>query len=484
MKKTLDPKQKLQLLELWERMRDGHASVSEVEAIDAQILADKEVRAFLAEAVLMEAELRHDREVLLKADEPLLDRAASRSYQTFRMSHALAAGVAAGIAVLLSWSFWLATEPSPVATLVNAQACKWGNSALPTMVGSKLFPGQLELLEGMATLRFKSGAEVVLEAPASFEVVSTMEGFLRRGTVVAEVPPAAKGFTIRTPETTIVDYGTRFGVSAGEDGKCLVHVMEGLVEVRRNGVEKVRMLRAGRRLDFGGMLMSKVQPEAEMLAEPDRWLPPPPMTDIGDGWQMITTAFGRGKDTYIQSDDRIAVTGQESFMRVKYSSYEYGLARKAYIGFDLSNVRGQVAEAEFVLHLEPSDLGYASLVPDCVFTVFGLTDESRDDWEEDSLSWASAPANAPDAEFLKKPVPGKAVALGQFVVPQGQQIGPVSIQGDALAEFINQDTNQMVTLIVCRETDEPTRNGLVHAFATKENPRSTPPMLRLRVVGN
>jgi len=38
-----------------------------------------------------------------------------------------------------------------------------------------------------------------------------------------------------------------------------------------------------------------------------------------------------------------------------------------------------------------------------------------------------------------------------------------------------------VTLIVCRETNELARNGLVHAFASKENARNAPPMLRVRV---
>ncbi|MGV2480558.1 UNVERIFIED_CONTAM: FecR domain-containing protein, partial [Salmonella enterica subsp. enterica serovar Weltevreden] len=95
--------------------------------------------------------------------------------------------------------------------------------------------GLLELLDGLATLKFASGAEVSLEAPVTLEILSPMECRIRKGTVVAEVPPQAKGFTIHAPQTKVVDYGTRFGVSAGEDGKCLVHVIEGLVEVQRTG---------------------------------------------------------------------------------------------------------------------------------------------------------------------------------------------------------------------------------------------------------
>jgi hypothetical protein len=51
-----------------------------------------------------------------------------------------------------------------------------------------------------------------------------------------------------------------------------------------------------------------------------------------------------------------------------------------------------------------------------------------------------------------------------------------------MADFLRGDQNGMVTLIVCRETDEVARHGLVHAFASKENLRKPAPMLRLKVV--
>ena len=53
----------------------------------------------------------------------------------------------------------------------------------------------------------------------------------------------------------------------------------------------------------------------------------------------------------------------------------------------------RIAEAEFVIHVEPSDLGFASLVPDAVFAVHALTDETQDQWDETQLSWSQAPAH-------------------------------------------------------------------------------------------
>ena len=66
-------------------------------------------------------------------------------------------------------------------------------------------------------------------------------------------------------------------------------------------------------------------------------------------------------------------------------------------------------------------------------------------------------------------------------MPQGTTRGSFSIRGESLVGFLQADTNGMATLIICRETDESSRNGLVHAFATKENSRNTPPILRVKM---
>ncbi len=481
---NLSQTDKWRLLEQWERLRACAADPAEVASVNERLRRDPAARDWLARAVLVESALRFDADTLL-ADTPppaASSKSTPRWRSTLKWSHAAAAAVAA----LVTWGAWSAVQGTPpvAAMLVKAQSCKWGNSALPTLEGSSLTPGTLDLVEGMATLRFKSGAEVVMEAPVSLEILSPMEARVHRGTVVADVPPQAKGFTIHAPETKIVDYGTRFGVSAGDDGKCVVHVLEGLVEVDRQGKPGVKALRGGERIDFGGLTRDMLNPDADrQQSEPGRWLPPADMADLGDGWQMITTAFGRGRDGWIQSSVKHRTTGRETFLRVKHTTHSDTLERKAYLTFDLSKVQGRIAEAEFVLHLEPSDLGYASLVPDAVFSVYGLTDESEDDWSESSLRWDDAPAHSLDPAHHATPDPARSVLLGRFTVPQGRQTGSVSINGPALANFLSEDTNGLVTLIVCRETDEIARNGLAHAFASKENPRNSPPMLRVRAVG-
>ncbi|TDU71365.1 FecR family protein [Prosthecobacter fusiformis] len=468
-------------LELWERARDHALTAEEQTRLNDALRQNPEVRTLLAQAALMDAEMRvTPADALLgKATPPLPRKAFSLSSKVSRFVLPIAAAIVSAGAVWL-----IGREPTPVATLTKANDCKWGNSALPTLEGSSLQPGMLELLDGIATLKFASGAEVALEAPVTLEVISAMECRVKKGTVVAEVPQQAKGFTIHTAETKVVDYGTRFGISAGEDGKCLVHVIEGLVEVERKGEKGRKELRAGQRVDYGGFIKSASYPDAvsqDDQPEPGRWLPGP-INNLGDGWQILTTAFGRGKDSWIQSNLRQRVTGRESYLRIKHTTHDESLDRKAYVAFDLSRFTGkQIAEAEFTLHVEPSDLGFASLVPDAVFTVYGLTDETQDAWSENEISWSNAPAHSLATEHRISPVEGQATKLGQFIVPQGTTRGAFTMKGEALANFLCMDSNGMATFIIIRETDETARNGLAHAFASKENTRNTPPMLKVRV---
>jgi len=474
----MSPAEQFHLLNLWERARDDRLGADEQQVLNSAIRDNAEARRLIAQAALMDAELRMDSASQLS---PTLNPKLStlKSPAAWWSGRALTAAAAALVAAGAVWL--LVREPAPVATLAKASGCKWGNSALPTLEGSHLRPGMLELLDGIATLQFASGAEVALEAPVTLEVISAMECRVKKGTVVAEVPQRAKGFTIHTPETKVVDYGTRFGVSAGEDGKCLVHVIEGLVEVERAGEPVRRELRAGQRVDYGGFLKSAVDPDADSndQPEPGRWLPGP-INDLGDGWQVVTTAFGHGQDAWIQSNPKLKTTGRESYLRIKHTTRDQSLDRKAYVAFDLSGFVGKrIAEAEFSLHVEPSDLGFASLVPDALFKVYALTDETQDTWSEKEITWAAAPAHGPD--LRTSTAAGQARLIGQFTVPQGTTRGAFSIKGDALAEFLRGDTNGLATLIILRETDETARNGLAHAFASKENTRNTPPLLKVRV---
>jgi hypothetical protein len=290
------------------------------------------------------------------------------------------------------------------------------------------------------------------------------------------VPPSAKGFSIDTKEARVVDWGTRFGVSTNEKGQYMVQVIEGQVDVTEKSGTPTKQLTGGQKFDRG-WLNSVLAAGKSASDEPNRWMPDA-LQDAGNGWRVISTAFGRGKDAYIQSSPQHEDHGRETLMRVKRSDHHAGLLRKSYIGFDLSALAGQrIQEAELVLTIEPSELGFASFVPDSTFTVHGLVDGQEDAWPETGLSWAEAPAHDPSSIH---PIQASTRLLGSFQIAQGVNRGTCTVGGKAIADFLNQDTNGLVTLILVRETDENQSGGLVHAFATKENARRAPPLLRVR----
>jgi hypothetical protein len=120
-------------------------------------------------------------------------------------------------------------------------------------------------------------------------------------------------------------------------------------------------------------------------------------------------------------------------------------------------------------------------VPDSTFAVYGVIDEAEDAWEENGLSWQQAPAHDPAQTDHHLPASAKVKLLGKFEIAQGINRGTRKLRGKDLADFLSADTNQIATLILCRETDETADSGLVHAFATKENDTRSAPMLRVKV---
>lgn len=478
----MKPADQFRLLELSERYADQKLSADEVRALEDELRGSAETRAFFARALHQRAELCFDdswhSQESAGAATVATRSAAKRVWWRYAATAAAAACVTFG-------ALWLQTgRDGTVATLIRSQQCQWAGSSLPTVEGARLKPGMLDLIEGLAVLRFDSGAELVLEAPATVEVLDAMNCRLRRGTLVAEVPPQAKGFSIDTKEAKVIDWGTKFGLSADADGKYMVRVLEGLVEVDGKDGSASKKLEKGEGVDRGWS-RSQLHPGGMDSdgPEPSRWQPKT-VIDSGDGWQAITTAFGHGRDSYIQPT-RSAHTdfGKHPFLRVKRSGDpKPDLNRKGYIAFDLSKFAGRAIEdAELVLTIEPSELGFASFVPDSTFAVYGVTDESEDGWDENELTWKHAPAHDPDQPERHLPQASKVTLLGKFEIAQGINRGTRKLRGKDLADFLNADTNKIVTLVICRETSETSDSGLVHAFATKENDTRSAPMLRVKI---
>jgi len=122
--------------------------------------------------------------------------------------------------------------PPAVAVLTDSVNASWDIPGCKLKFGANLRPGPAKLLTGFAMLTFKSGAEVVIQAPAEFTLESKEQIYLRKGVVSVSVPKQAVGFTVCAPDVSIVDYGTEFGVSVGNCNLTEVHVFKGTVSVR------------------------------------------------------------------------------------------------------------------------------------------------------------------------------------------------------------------------------------------------------------
>lgn len=139
-----------------------------------------------------------------------------------RTAMALAALVTLAGALALFWP--RAPEGEVVAKLFD------GASSRPLRVGEKL-----DLSTGVTRLEFTNGAVIAIEAPAALSIRSPDEVSLSRGRLNAWCPESAHGFRVVTTSVTLTDLGTSFGVSAATDGTTDFLVLDGKVEVAKDG---------------------------------------------------------------------------------------------------------------------------------------------------------------------------------------------------------------------------------------------------------
>jgi hypothetical protein len=129
--------------------------------------------------------------------------------------------------------------PSEVATLRSSMQAQWMDSAVPKS-GDRLTRHKkpLRLAQGMVDIVFDSGAEAVIEAPAQFRLKSINRIELQSGRVFAEVPPSARGFTVDTPQASIVDMGTQFGVKVESGISSDLHLFKGKASLTPAGAAR------------------------------------------------------------------------------------------------------------------------------------------------------------------------------------------------------------------------------------------------------
>lgn len=218
------------------RMLDGDLEIGESASLQERLRSDRESRKVLRDvaeqAVVVADEFRTGqcREELRKsssATEGSIGRRTERRKLMLTTALTMAA-----IALALIGTLVIMTEKGQTEFAIVSQAvgARWpnGDSVMPNQ---SVDSGMMEIAEGLIRIDFTSGASMTVEAPAKFEVRSSMEVFFERGIATFQVPESAKGFRVETADAEVIDLGTAFGLARVPGEKTDVCVFEGEVEV-------------------------------------------------------------------------------------------------------------------------------------------------------------------------------------------------------------------------------------------------------------
>ena len=125
-------------------------------------------------------------------------------------------------------------KDSLVALLVDEAGAEFSDGKAPDEV--RFNKGSYQLQQGAVHLRFANGTDMVMNAPASFDIDDAFHVRLHQGDMRAIVPPSGEGFTIVTAGIDYEDRGTEFAVSVDPDkGLNALHVINGQVDAKAPG---------------------------------------------------------------------------------------------------------------------------------------------------------------------------------------------------------------------------------------------------------
>jgi ferric-dicitrate binding protein FerR (iron transport regulator) len=211
---------------------DVTITAPQMRQLNAILLDDADARRQFAELLNLDSAL-----AAMAAGWPV----AGATPQTPRLSPALRwLAAAVCLALLLGGGGWWWSSSERVFATVQGAA-----GVVELADGSRLRGEVHEIAAGTVSLITARGARIVIEAPAKFRFESAQRLHMQRGRLAADVPPAAKGFTVITPSGDAVDLGTRFGVDVPASGAAEVHVFQGEVITKATGAHEEQSLRGG-----------------------------------------------------------------------------------------------------------------------------------------------------------------------------------------------------------------------------------------------
>ena len=221
----------------------GLAHSAAADDLLARLESDSTARDYLVERAVLHAGLRQS-----LSRRSLSEWAVSRAQeQEQEQEHAVPRGRRARVPVMA----WLTASACLVAIVIGGLISNRPYATVTVGIGTagldtgRAMHGELyELAAGVLELETRRGAQIVIEAPATFRFESPQRLRMTKGRIAAEVPPRAKGFTVVTPSGEAIDLGTRFAVDVPASGAAEVHVFSGEV-VARTGTKRPTSLHEG-----------------------------------------------------------------------------------------------------------------------------------------------------------------------------------------------------------------------------------------------
>ncbi|MFK7909784.1 MAG: LamG-like jellyroll fold domain-containing protein [Akkermansiaceae bacterium] len=221
-----------------QRMLDGELSPGELTALESELRENEEARELYRKLATLHSDLEmmhSGQSTLIKKNIVPFDLVAAKERKKIFKGAMIAAAAVLIISMLVLHFTRLPEQPiasfrtTPAADFSLTHDVESGEAPVGQVlaVGSKL-----HLRKGTLESTFSSGVRVVIEAPCIMRVLADDQVAVDEGVAWFEVPEKAVGFTVETPEMTVVDLGTAFGVdSSPEIGDDEVHVTRGAVEV-------------------------------------------------------------------------------------------------------------------------------------------------------------------------------------------------------------------------------------------------------------
>ena len=441
----------------------GNLDADDVKKLNEMLANDPELRQEFARVATLDAALR-EASIERSIDEvhgrttPTINSRSSRDPSIWIISACAAVAASALIAV----GIWT-RQAETIATIASSEDAAW-ESTLPTSQGSDLTAGVLDLKAGIATIEFRSGAEMTIEAPAKLELLTKMRARLSSGAAVLNVPDSATGFVLETPEGYAVDFGTRFAVSIDGDRKTSdFELIEGEIEVHHAATG------TSMRLNEVGAAASISIDSVRLIEDP---LTNEPLYAHDDHEGKVIRVFTQGRcGVALHNEKRRKKAIRPGYLYASHTRNGQWDTR-SFFEFDLTSVNLEELEAaKLRINQVESNRGSASLLPKVNrFALYGLTNSAKANWDL-------------EPEWDESPNPDDGELVGTFELPRSRMRGTIEIDTPELLSFLKQHGASPVTLILTRETGRIDGSGPVmpHMFASDKHPEAVGPQLELTV---